>query len=154
MKQILFAALSALLLTACIETGVKTDIHTGTTVVHSKQYSVQSNLLQDTTAMAGYSNKNGYSVVVQFVATGQSWKNFSEAWSYGKQFTFVPAAGKSAGCAAGCTLVEGGAIRMTEDQFRSYSKTGFTFKLVGSGGDVVGSLPAAAFQEVLVLMGN
>lgn len=145
----------ALLLSACVnEPGVVSDVHTGKNVTHSKRYEIGKGLLHNTHARAGYSNKNGYSVVIEHLATGGDWMHFAEAWSFGKKFTFVAAEGELLGCSSGCTFYEGGAIRMAEEDFRAYAKSGFSFALIGTGGRVEGVVPAAAFQEVLGLKGG
>lgn len=130
------------------------DKHTGKVTVYSKRYSVDSSLLHNAHATAGYSNKNGYSVVVEYLATGGEWMFFQEAWSFGTQFRYVRGDQKEMGCGGGCTLYENGAIRMSEKQFRKAAKQGFEFKILGKGGAVEGKLPAKAFDQVLSQLGR
>jgi len=74
--------------------------------------------------------------------------SFREAWSYGKQYTYVVGSEKVMGCSAGCSLYESGVIRLSEVDFQNAVTQGFEFKLIGKGGAFEGKVPAEAFQQV------
>jgi hypothetical protein len=128
---------------------VQYDQHTGATLVASKRMSVKNGLFNNLNAYGIWSSRQGYGVAVEYIGTGGGWHFFQEAWSFGKQFKFTQANGNVMGCGAGCTLQEGGFIHMTEAQFKKAASDGFGFKLLGDGGSVEGSVPAAAFAQVL-----
>lgn len=128
---------------------VTTDKHTGNVIVSSKRKAIKGGLLSTMHATAVFSTRKGYGVGVEYLATGGSWVHFSEVWSNGKQYRYDAALGQVLGCAGGCSLREGGAIRMTQAEFTRAAKQGFEFKIVGSGGAIVAKVPAALFRQVL-----
>lgn len=157
MRQLFYASAIALLtLAGCqkVGPGVVHDQHTGKSVTHSASFPISGGLLYNVNAMATHSNQNGYSVVVDHLATGGNWMFFREAWSYGRQFTYVVGERRVLGCGGGCSLFENGAIRLSEADFRQAGHTGFTFRLIGSGGAVEGSVPPEAFRQVLTQLGR
>lgn len=149
MRYIFILLVSALLSACQTGPGVVHDKHTGKTVVHSKRYAVAGGLLHNANAIATWSNVNGYGVGVEYLATGGSWMFFREAWSYGKQYTYVVESEDVMGCGAGCSIYESGIIRISEADFQQALVTGFEFKLVGRGGAFEAKVPAEAFKQVL-----
>jgi len=155
MRYIAFAIAAAVTLSACqTQPGTVHDAHTGKTVVHSSRFAIQSGLLHYVHATAGFSNVNGYSVVIEHLAIGLGWRFFREAWSHGKRFQYVIGKEAVMGCSNGCSLYETGAIRMSERDFLQAAAIGFDFKLIGSGGSLEGRVPAEAFRQVLRQLGH
>lgn len=128
---------------------VSKDKHTGNVIVSSKREEIVGGLLSTMHATAVFSTRKGYGIGVEYLATGGSWVHFSEVWSNGKQFRFDAAAGQVLGCSSGCSLQEGGAIRLTQTEFNRAAMQGFEFKIIGSGGALVGKVPADLFRQVL-----
>lgn len=150
-KLLVMAFVAALSLSGCqTSPGQFHDKHTGVTVTHSRTYALKNGLLYNLNGFAGHSARRGFNLAIDYSSTGLGWMFFREAWSFGKQYEYVVADERVAGCGGGsCTLVERGGIRMSEDDFRKASQTGFEFKLMGKNGSVEGRMPAEAFQQVL-----
>lgn len=139
-----------LLLASCQSSpGVVHDPYTGNTVVYSKRYEIRGGLFSNASARAIYSQRKGYGVSTDFMATGGSWMFFQNAWSAGKQYPYQMVDQKVLGCGSGCTLLETGFVSLDKHDFEEAAQRGFDFKLIGRGGAVAGNLPAEAFQQVL-----
>lgn len=150
MKNIVVAFVFSLLVTGCqTQPGVIHDPHMGNTIAYSQRYSVHGGLLTNAYAQAVYSTRKGYGLALSWMSTGMGWAFFREAWSQGRQYPYDVGQEKVLGCGGGCTLLETGAIRMTEAQFKTAAKQGFTYKLVGRNGSYVGTVKPEAFQQVL-----
>lgn len=154
LTQPILILLAVLTLAGCQTTaGTIHDAHTGVTVAHSKRHEVSSGLLSSIHAMAAHNSNKGYVVAVEHMATGGGWLFMQEAWSFGKRLPFEVRQQDVLGCGAGCTLLETGQIRLTEEEFLAAATSGFAFKIVGRNGAIEGTVPSAAFQEVLAQKG-
>lgn len=152
MRKMLGAiAVASMALVGCqTSPGQVHDKHTGVTVTHSASYPLKNGLLYNMNGFAGHSARRGFNLAIEYSSTGLGWMFFREAWSYGKQYEYVVAEERVAGCSGGtCTLVERGGIRMSEDDFRKAAQTGFEFKLIGKSGSLEAKMPAEAFRQVL-----
>lgn len=132
--------------------GSYSDAHTGVRAGHSKMYSAHASLLSNLNAAAFVAHQGGetkYAIGTRYSGTGVGWANFTQAWSFGTRLPYTPTVSRVAGCGSGCTVVEEGVIELTKAQFDQASRSGIEFKLIGSGADVIGRLPASAFQEAL-----
>ncbi|WP_162742242.1 membrane lipoprotein lipid attachment site-containing protein [Nitratireductor sp. OM-1] len=155
MKKLIFPLVAVLTLTACQMTGGTVyDKHTGKTIVHSRSVNVKPGLLSNMDVTAGYSDRNGYGVQIDY--TSYDWHFFRQVWSFGKKYKYVVAREDAVMCggAGGCLNLEKGAIRIPESDFRRFAKTGFEFKLIGTRGSVEAKIPASLFQEVLERQGK
>jgi len=87
MRYIAFAIAAAVTLSACqTQPGTLHDAHTGKTIVHSSRFAIQSGILHNVHATAGFSNVNGYSVVIEHLATGLGWRFFARRGRMGSAF--------------------------------------------------------------------
>lgn len=146
--------LTVTMLAGCAnEPGAYSDVHTGTSGGHSKMYSAASGMLYNLNAAALVAERGGetrYGVGIRYSATSAGWANFNQVWSFGTQLPYRVTTARVAGCGGGgCTIVEEGTIQITKQQFERAAQVGFEFKLLGSGAEVVGKLPASAFQDAL-----
>ncbi len=149
MKLLVALMLTAITMAPAVAQTVKHDQHTGNTLITSQRVSVNNGLFNNLNAYGIYSTKAGFGVGVEYMGTGGNWMFFQEAWSFGQRLKFTAASGSVMGCGAGCTLLEGGFIHLTETAFRKAANEGFGFKLLGPGGSVEGSVPASTFASVL-----
>lgn len=132
--------------------GVTYDKHTGESVTRATTVNIHSGLLSALYATPMYSNKNGYQIFINYNNTGIGWQFFNEAWSNGTQYKFIPTTRETALCTStGCSIIEQGFIKLSEGDFKKFSKQGLEFKLVGQKGSIEGNIAAASFQEVLDL---
>ena len=133
--------------------GSTAEDHTNTSARHSQTYTADSGAQHDLTAAALIGQRDGeiqQGISVRYTAKGIGWAHFREAWSSGQQLPYKGQSLRTAGCtASGCTIIEEGVIELTPQQFDRAAEDGIEFKLVGSSTQIVGKLPAEAFQEAL-----
>lgn len=145
----LLGAISSTVASCQSGSGTISDKHTGNTIVYSARQEIRGGLLSSLNARAVYSKRMGYGIQTDYMATGLGWVFFQEAWSFGRQYQYDVGDQKVLGCGGGCTILETGAIRLSEQDFKNASENGFEFKLIGKNGSVEGKLSAAAFKQVL-----
>ncbi len=146
---LLFVTFSMLVLSGPTFAVVAADKHTGNVIVSSKRNEISGGLLSSMHATAVFSKRKGYGIGVEYLTTGSGWAHFAEVWSNGKQYRYDAAAGRVLGCTGGCSLLEGGAIRLNQSEFNLAAKQGFEFKIIGSGDSIVAKVPAELFRQVL-----
>lgn len=155
MKSIL-KALIFLALPACVtpEAALVSDQHTGQTIAYASGTNAYTGLFDWLKVRPFHSDKSGYGV--ETIYSNYGWIFPREVWSNGQQYNYVETASDTALCggAGGCITLERGIIRFSEQQFRKAAQAGFEFKLVGTKGAVVGTIPATQFAEVLALAGR
>ncbi|ENN92212.1 hypothetical protein [Bartonella bovis] len=131
---------------------IKYNDYTRVTEISSEVFYYTNNPLILLEMRAKWISNQGYVIDIVTTSVSSDDLNLNLAWSQNRNYRYVPGGKSTLVCAVGCTVSEKGRLFIPENEFRTYARTGFTFKLIGSSNSVDGFLSARAFQRVLYKM--